>query len=78
MTATLSPRFEHFELRTTDPTAARGFYERVVSAEFWGPRVSASALPERALALGARPHRVGHLGVDDPLAVAARIGVVRR
>src|SRR5690242_15876202 len=73
MTATRCPRFEHFELRTIDPNAARGFYERVVRAEFWGPRSSVSSLPERALALGAKPHWVGHIGVDDPLAVAARL-----
>jgi predicted enzyme related to lactoylglutathione lyase len=68
-----STRFERFELRTTNVPAARDFYERVLGAAFWGPRMTASALPERALALGAKPHWAGHLGVDDPLAVAARV-----
>jgi len=73
MSSPRSTRFERFELRTTALSAARDFYEQVVGAAFWGPRVSATALPEQALARGAKPHWVGHIGVDDPLAVAARV-----
>lgn len=73
MNAPQAPHFERFELRTTSVAAGRGFYETVLGSAFWGPRVHASALPERVLALGAKPHWVGHLSVDDPLAVAARI-----
>lgn len=66
-------RFQHFELRTTDTAVATNFYVGVYGPEFWGPGRAVSVLPERALALGARPHWVGHLGVGDPLAVAGRL-----
>jgi predicted enzyme related to lactoylglutathione lyase len=45
-------RFGRYELLTTDVPRARGFYEAVFGAEFWGPDITLGALPERALALG--------------------------
>lgn len=53
--------FSRFELRTTDITAARAFYQPMLLAGC--PDVS--ALPEAAIARGARPHWLGHLGVAD-------------
>ena len=58
-------RFGRYELLTTDPPKAGAFYEAVFGADFWGPDVTLGALPERALALGARPHFRAHLAVPD-------------
>jgi predicted enzyme related to lactoylglutathione lyase len=69
----MTGRFQHFELRTTAVAVATNFYVGVFGAEFWSRGRVASVLPERALALGAKPHWVGHLGVDEPVATAARI-----
>jgi uncharacterized protein len=66
-------RFERYQLRTTDVGAASAFYAAVFGPEFWSAPLSASALPERALALGARPHWLGHVGVDDPLGMGERL-----
>lgn len=66
-------RFQSFELRTTDLAVATTFYVGVFGAGFWGKERVASVLPERARSLGARPHWFGLLGVDEPLATAARI-----
>ena len=54
-------RFFRFALRTTDADGARAFYAKILGhdrAEIW-------PLHERALARGARPHWLGHLGVED-------------
>lgn len=69
----MTGRFQHFELRTTDVAVATNFYIGVCGSQFWGPGRVVSILPERALALGAKPHWVGHLGVAEPLAVAAHL-----
>lgn len=69
----MTGRFQHFELRTTDIAVATNFYVGVGGAQFWEAGRVVSVLPERALALGARPHWVGHLGVPEPLVVAARM-----
>jgi uncharacterized protein len=58
-------RFCRYELRTTDQAAARAFYDGVVGADLWQPCISIAALPERAAALGAPSHWLGHIGVND-------------
>jgi predicted enzyme related to lactoylglutathione lyase len=60
-------RFCRFELRTTDAEASRAFYTNILGharAVIW-------PLHEQALARGARPHWLGHLGVEDVDAKAA-------
>lgn len=59
-------RFLRYELRTTDEPAARAFYADVLGPDLWNVDVTSSVLPEQALARGARPHWLGHLGVADP------------
>jgi predicted enzyme related to lactoylglutathione lyase len=54
-------KFERFVLRTTDPDGARGFYAKILGHD----RSVICPLYERALARGARPHWLGHLGVED-------------
>lgn len=58
-------RFGRYELLTTEVPKARAFYEAVFGQEFWGPDITLGALPERALALGARPHFRPQLAVPD-------------
>ena len=59
-------KFYRFELRTTDADAARAFYAQL----FGHARAVVWPLHEQALARGARPHWLGHLGVADPEQVA--------
>jgi uncharacterized protein len=59
-------RFLRYELRTTDVDGARRFYAQVLGER--GPEVV--RLPEAAAARGARPHWLGHLGVNDVEAAA--------
>jgi predicted enzyme related to lactoylglutathione lyase len=66
-------RFVRYEFRTTDTDAAGAFYSGVLGGELWGPEVRISQLPEQAIARGARPHCLGHLGVGDVDAVAERL-----
>jgi predicted enzyme related to lactoylglutathione lyase len=66
-------RFFRYQLRTTDQDAARAFYTDLLGEHFWGPRLSPAPLPERAIALGARPHWLGHVGVDDVEGTVARV-----
>jgi predicted enzyme related to lactoylglutathione lyase len=54
-------KFYRFELRTTDAAAARAFYARL----FEHDRSVVWPLHEQALARGARPHWLGHLGVAN-------------
>ncbi len=54
-------RFCRIELRTTDVPAARLFYRALLGDEGAG----IGSLPAEALARGARPHWLGHLGVAD-------------
>jgi predicted enzyme related to lactoylglutathione lyase len=54
-------RFCRYELRTTDLTAARAFYARVLGRA----GIDAVPLPADAAARGAPPHWLGHLGVED-------------
>lgn len=54
------PRFFRHELRTTDVTAARRFY-----GELFGELGDIVGLPAEAVARGAVPHWLGHIGVDD-------------
>jgi uncharacterized protein len=60
-----SPRFCRYDLRTTDVDAARSFYDEVLGDGFWGGDVNAWKLHEQALAKGARPHWLGHVGPVD-------------
>ena len=66
-------RFFRYQLRTTDQDAARAFYSALLGEHFWGPDLSPAPLPERAIAMGARPHWLGHVGVGDVEATAARV-----
>jgi len=59
-------RFCRIELRTTDVPAARLFYRALLGDE--GAHIV--PLPAEALARGARPHWLGHLGVADVESVA--------
>jgi len=54
-------RFCRIELRTTDVPAARGFYRALLNDE----GTDIVPLPAEAIARGARPHWLGHLGVAD-------------
>src|SRR5215471_3099918 len=54
-------RFCRFQLRTTDVAAARAFYAAVLG----NGGADIVPLPDEARARGARPHWLGHLGVDD-------------
>jgi hypothetical protein len=54
-------RFCRFELRTTDVAAARAFYAALLGDD----AAHIVSLPAEAAARGARPHWLGHLGVDD-------------
>jgi predicted enzyme related to lactoylglutathione lyase len=60
-------KFYRFELRTTDVEAARAFYARL----FGFDRALVWPLHEQALARGARPHWLGHLGVANAQQAAA-------
>jgi predicted enzyme related to lactoylglutathione lyase len=54
-------RFSRVELRTTDVPAARLFYRGLLA----GDGADIVPLPAEAIARGARPHWLGHLGVAD-------------
>jgi predicted enzyme related to lactoylglutathione lyase len=67
-------RFFRYELRTSDPGAARVFYAEVLGTEFWNSdSVSALLLPERAAAAGAPSHWLGDIGVRDVEGTVDRI-----
>jgi uncharacterized protein len=65
-----NPRFVRYDLRTTDVDAARRFYANVLGESFWGPDIAVWQLHEQAIARGARPHWLGHVGsvLVDPVA----------
>ncbi|MES1171762.1 MAG: VOC family protein [Bacteroidota bacterium] len=71
-TTTTMNRFCRYELRTTDLDAARAFYADILGPDFWGGELSLSPLPAHTIALGARPHWLGHIGVKDIEATAGR------
>ena len=56
-----SPGFVHYQLRTTQPDAARRFYDGLISDEL----MSIVALPQQASAAGAPSHFLGQVFVDD-------------
>jgi predicted enzyme related to lactoylglutathione lyase len=60
-------QFSRYELRTTDADAARAFYASILGHD----RAVIWPLHEQALARGARPHWLGHLGVEDVERAAA-------
>jgi predicted enzyme related to lactoylglutathione lyase len=53
--------------------AARPFYTDVFGSQLWGSEVSLAPLPERAAALGAPPHWLGHIGVPDVEGTVSRM-----
>jgi len=59
--------FCRFDLRTTDADAARTFYANLLGHD----RATIWPLHEQALARGARPHWLGHLGTADVETTAA-------
>lgn len=66
-------RFRYYELRAIDVDAARAFYTSVLGVDFWGPDLGVAPLPERARAMGAPPHWLGHVGVSNVEASVGRI-----
>jgi predicted enzyme related to lactoylglutathione lyase len=67
-------RFFLYELRSSDPDAARVFSAEVLGTEFWNSdSVNASRLPEGAAAAGAPSHWLGHIGVRDVEGTVDRI-----
>ncbi|MGD8440958.1 MAG: VOC family protein [Holophagae bacterium] len=88
MTPTAHGRFIWYDLNTTDPTAAKSFYNRLVG---WGtqpfegggtpytmwtvgsnPIGGVMELPDEAKRAGAPPHWVAYVAVDDVSAISAR------
>ena len=65
MTLGQPSRFVRYELRTTDVDAAARFYPAVLGPDVWGDDVMVTRLPERAAALGAPAHWLGHIRVAD-------------
>jgi predicted enzyme related to lactoylglutathione lyase len=72
--------FCRYDLRTTDPDAARSFYSEVVGLDFTGapsskepPPIAVWLLHEQARARGAPPHWLGQIGVGDVDATVARL-----
>jgi len=61
----VSNAFCRFELRTTDPDAARSFYDRLLGPELWGHDIEVGTLPPQAVARGAVPHWLGHIAVEN-------------
>jgi predicted enzyme related to lactoylglutathione lyase len=66
-------RFFRYELRTTDRDAAQKFYTDLLGSDFWDSNLFHSQLPERARALGAPPHWLGHIRRSDAEETASRI-----
>jgi predicted enzyme related to lactoylglutathione lyase len=60
-------KFCRFALRTTDADAARRFYTRILGHD----RSVVWPLHEQALARGAQPHWLGHIGTEDVERTAA-------
>ncbi len=69
----MAVRFVRYELRALDLEAARAFYADLFGPDFWGPGVSLARLPEPAIARGAAPHWLGHLGAGDVEGAAERL-----
>lgn len=63
----MTARFSSYVLRTTDVEAAMHFYDAVLGHGGDGIVV----LPEAAIARGARPHWLGHIGVERGAAAVA-------
>jgi predicted enzyme related to lactoylglutathione lyase len=68
----VAARFCRYELRTMDVDAAYAFYRRLLGPDFWTDALSVLPLPEQAVALGAVPHWLGHLSVENVAATAQR------
>jgi len=65
-------RFSAYELRTTDVERARAFNKALFSPSFFSAGIRIAALPAAAIARGAVPHWLGHIGVDDVSATTDR------
>jgi|HubBroStandDraft_6_1064221.scaffolds.fasta_scaffold55544_3 predicted enzyme related to lactoylglutathione lyase len=77
---TTSRRFCRYDLRTTDPEAARRFYADVLGLDLTGApsdgepsMLAVWLLHEQARARGAPPHWLGHIGVTDVDASVERL-----
>jgi predicted enzyme related to lactoylglutathione lyase len=75
-----SGAFCRYELRTTDPDAARSFYAELLGAGFAArllpgqpSTLSVGFLPDPARARGAPAHWLGHIGVSDVDAAVRRL-----
>jgi predicted enzyme related to lactoylglutathione lyase len=75
----ISP-FSRYDLRTTDPDAARNFYSDVVGLDLTATPTSEEPsmlavwlLHEQARARGVPPHWLGHIGVTDVEATVRRL-----
>lgn len=64
--------FAHYELRSTDPTAARAFYAAVIGESILAPVLSITELPARARERGAPSHWLGQFAVGDLSRTALR------
>lgn len=53
--------FVHWEMRTTDVNRARSFYDEFLEEG----ALDVTALPDPAIARGARPHWLGHIATED-------------
>jgi uncharacterized protein len=62
----MPPAFSRYELRTTDPAAARSFYASIALAD-----LDITSLPEPARAAGAPAHWLGHVTGDLERVLAA-------
>jgi predicted enzyme related to lactoylglutathione lyase len=75
-----SSLFCRYDLRTTDPEAARSFYSEVVGLDFTDPQspeepstIAVWLLHEQARARGAPAHWLGQIGVTDVEATVRRL-----
>jgi predicted enzyme related to lactoylglutathione lyase len=88
MSATTPGSFVWYDLFTTDPRAAIAFYGKVLGwtstpmennanyslfANHKGPLAGVEALPETAKKMGAPPHWVGHVQVENVDAAVAKV-----
>jgi predicted enzyme related to lactoylglutathione lyase len=60
----MSSGFVRWEMRTTEVDRAQSFYGELLEQG----ALDVTALPEPAIARGARPHWLGHIGVEDTAA----------
>src|SRR4051812_10288704 len=71
----MTSAFCRYDLRTTDPDAARSFYSDVVGLDFTeeGSVLAVWPLHEEARARGVPPHWLGQIGVTDLASTVQRL-----